>query len=66
MSTVSAVSARSNIKKFNRRADSLQWAYGLRDLSPRRAQRKATLIGGLAHWLDNNSPGDVTTYDDRE
>jgi hypothetical protein len=68
MSAVSAVSELSNIERFNRREDSLRWAYGLGDhpVSARWAQRKATLIIGLAHWLDNNSPADATTYNDHE
>ena len=67
-SAVSAISGRSNIEKFNRREDSLRWAYGLRDhaVSTRRTQRRATLIAGLEHWLVSNSPTDATTYNDHE
>jgi len=57
--------------KFNRRADGVQWAYGLLEqaTTTRRAQRAAALIGGLEHWLDRNTPASVagvTTYGDRE
>jgi hypothetical protein len=60
-----------NIRKFNRRADSVRWAYGLleRATTTLRAQRAAALIGGLEHWLDRNTPAGlagVTTYSDRE
>jgi hypothetical protein len=58
-------------KNFNRRADSVRWAYGLLEhaTTTLRAQRAAALIGGLENWLDRNTPAGlagVTTYSDRQ
>jgi hypothetical protein len=52
-----------DIKKFNRRADSVRCAYGLRQhaSTTRRALRVTDLIVALENWLDRNVPGDPMT-----
>jgi hypothetical protein len=57
-----------DVKKFNRRAESIRWAYEVQKRAPnmRRAQRAAHLISALENWLDNNSPTNVRTYNDHD